>query len=194
MDAALGLQCGRSVKLFGATDQAKTQADGLCHARAYWASEVLFMGTWMPERGPILIDLIGRGVPLTIRGSSWQNAPEWDKLRVAWRGHGALGADYAKAIQCARFLNTQKITSRCTKREKRLCSGATPQNAQSQCFSALGDESRRWRIAAAGHASLIRNGHCNEVVMQRILDESGVETSESDEAPATRMAASAAAA
>ena len=42
------------------------------------------------------------------------------------------------------------------------------------CFNVLGNEPRRLRIAAAGHARLLRNGHYNEVIMQRILNETGL--------------------
>ena len=67
-----------------------------------WDSDVLFLGTWFPERGPFLLDLILRGVPLTIRGSNWHKAPEWPKLKNHWKGGSIVGDDYAKAIQCAK--------------------------------------------------------------------------------------------
>jgi spore maturation protein CgeB len=65
-----------------------------------WQSDVLFLGTWFPERGPFMLELMQRNVPLTIRGANWHKAPEWPALRSAWRGGPLLGDDYAKAIQC----------------------------------------------------------------------------------------------
>ena len=70
--------------------------------RRTWAAEVLFLGTWFPERGPFLVELVKLGVPLTIRGANWDKASEWSILKSHWRGGHIEGADYAKAIQGAR--------------------------------------------------------------------------------------------
>ncbi len=67
-----------------------------------WGSDVLFLGTWFPERGPFLLGLIDRGINLTIRGANWSKAPEWAKLRGHWKGGHVNGDEYAKAIQCAK--------------------------------------------------------------------------------------------
>ena len=68
-----------------------------------WGSEVGFVGTWMPERGPLMVRLLQLGVPLSIRGNRWERAAEWSILRAAWRGAGLENEDeYAKAIQCAK--------------------------------------------------------------------------------------------
>src|SRR5579871_207287 len=72
------------------------------HAR--WDSEVLFVGTWMPERGPFMAELLERGVPLSIYGNRWERAREWSILKRAWKGPGTTNdADYATAIQCAKI-------------------------------------------------------------------------------------------
>lgn len=63
-----------------------------------WHSRVLFCGTWMPERGPLLASLIRRGVPLTIRGDRWKRAPEYSELRDHIAGGPVYARDYAKAI------------------------------------------------------------------------------------------------
>ena len=177
---------------------ALTQSD-----RAMYASEVLFLGTWMPERGPFLLDLLRRGVPLTLRGSSWQKAPEWEKLKTAWRGHGITGEGYAKVIQCARVnigllskgnrdLHTQRSLE-IPALGALLCAERTEEHSEmyedgsealfwnnaaecaEQCFNILGDEPRRLRIAAAGRVRLLRNGHYNEIAMQRIIYETGLQ-------------------
>src|SRR5262249_30077813 len=66
-----------------------------------WAAQVLFLGTWMPERGRLMAQLMQLGVPLIIRGNRWERAPEWPALRHAWRGPGIVGRDYAAALQSA---------------------------------------------------------------------------------------------
>jgi len=86
-------------------------ADEVTHAprpltdedKKMWDADVLFIGTWMPERGPFLLKLIELGVPLSIRGARWDKAPEWEQLRPFWRGGHIEGDDYAKAIQCAKI-------------------------------------------------------------------------------------------
>lgn len=67
-----------------------------------WESEVSFIGTWMPERGPFMAELLKRGVPLTIRGDWWQKAPEWEQLRTAWKGPGIYGRDFVAATQASK--------------------------------------------------------------------------------------------
>ncbi len=89
-------------------------ADEIAHAprpistedRARFDSDVLFLGTWMGQRGAFLRELRALGVPITIQGSSWQKCPEWLDLRDSWRGPAlddADGCDYSKAIQCAKI-------------------------------------------------------------------------------------------
>src|ERR1039458_4341078 len=85
-------------------------ADEIMHAprpitpedQRHWGAEVLFAGTWFPERGPFLLQLVKQGIALTVRGSNWNKAPEWPELQPYLKGGPLLGDDYAKAIQCAR--------------------------------------------------------------------------------------------
>ena len=163
-----------------------------------WASEVLFLGSWFPERGPFLLDLAARGVPLTIRGPNWHKAPEWDRLRAHWAGGAVGGDDYAKALQCARLnlglLSRDNRDSHTTRSLEipslggLLCAERTAEHqamyqegaealfwgdareCAEVCLAALADEDRRARIARAGHERFLRDGHRNERVMQRIVD------------------------
>ncbi len=163
-----------------------------------WASEVLFLGSWFPERGPFLLDLVARGVPLTIRGPNWHKAPEWDRLRAHWAGGAVGGDDYAKALQCARLnlglLSRDNRDSHTTRSLEipslggLLCAERTAEHQSMYqegaealfwgdarecaevCLAALADEGRRARIARAGHERFLRDGHRNERVMQRIVD------------------------
>jgi hypothetical protein len=169
-----------------------------------WDAEVLFLGTWFPERGPFLLDLIKRGVPLTIRGSGWQKAPEWPELKAYWMGGSITGDDYAKAIQCA------KVNLGMVSKENRdlhttrsleipalgglLCAERTFEHTQMYeegkealfwdnseecaliCQSILADEIRLQAISKAGKQRLNRNNYLNQQVMQLII--AGVDFSE----------------
>ena len=162
-----------------------------------WDCEVLFLGTWMPERGPFLVRLVELGVPLTIRGGRWDKAPEWADLRPYWKGPAVVGDDYAKAIQCARVNlgllskgNRDLHTTRsieipavggllCAERTTEHISmyhegeeavfWSGPEECASACASLLADESRRQGIVARGRERVLRNRHFNQDVMNEIL-------------------------
>jgi spore maturation protein CgeB len=180
-------------------------ADEVAHAprelsaadRACWHSEVLFLGTWMPERGPFLLELIRRGVPLSIRGPNWHKAPEWQALRPYWGGGAIQGDDYAKAIQCARVNlgllskgNRDLHTTRSLEIPALgglLCAERTPEHAAMYdegkealfwsdaaecarvCQFALAHEEQRQAIARAGQQRMRRNRHLNEAILAYIL-------------------------
>ncbi|MCR5865812.1 MAG: glycosyltransferase [Aquincola tertiaricarbonis] len=167
-----------------------------------WRSDVLFVGTWMPERGPFLAGLLARGVPLSIRGAHWQKAPEWPLLQPHWRGGPIVGDDYALALQCARVNlgllsvgNRDEHTTRSVEVPALgglLCAQRTPEHAAlyrdgveallwsdaaecaRHCRQALQDEAWAARIAAAGRRRAKANGHFNETVLLRILDAVGL--------------------
>jgi spore maturation protein CgeB len=163
-----------------------------------WRTEVLFVGTWMPERGPFLVDLIRRGVPLSIFGSRWPKAKEWRRLQPFWRGGHLMGDDYARVIQCAhvtlgllssqnRDLHTQRSLEVpalgglfCGERTIEHLSlykedveavfwGDAAECAE-QCLSLLADPDRRNAIAVAGHRKVLSQDVSNEKVIARVLD------------------------
>lgn len=164
-----------------------------------WGSEVLFLGTWFPERGPFLRDLIRLGVPLTIRGAHWHKAPEWPELQAHWAGGSIDGDDYALAIQCARVnlgLLSRENRDLHTTRSLEIpalgglfCAERTPEHTAmyregeeayfwrdadecaAMCRHALADEHRRAQVARAGQARYLRNGHTNEAVMRQVVEE-----------------------
>lgn len=182
-------------------------ADEVAHAtrelsidqRRRFASEVVFVGTWMPERGPFMAELVRRGVPLSIWGNRWQKAPEWPQLAPHWRGPGLdTDDDYAAAILAAkvnlgllskgnRDLHTQRSLEIpalgglfCAERTsehlalyeegREAVFWSDAAECAEQCMALLADEPQRQAIAAAGHARALRNGHYNERVMARILE------------------------
>ena len=163
-----------------------------------WDCDVLFLGTWMPERGPFLLDLVRRGVPLTIQGGNWHKAPEWPELKGHWRGDQIGGDDYAKAIQCAmvnlgllskgnRDLHTTRSLEIpalgalfCAERTSEHMAmyedgvEAVFWSDASECARAckelLADEPRRQAVAAQGHDRYLRNGHHNEKILSSMLN------------------------
>ncbi|MGR8998176.1 MAG: CgeB family protein [Gammaproteobacteria bacterium] len=181
-------------------------ADEIAHApldlppeeKARWASEVAFIGTWMPERGPFMSRLVQLGVPLTLYGDRWQKAPEWRVIKEIWRGPGLVGPDYVKSIQSAKIclgliskgnrdLHTQRSAEipyigsvLCAERteehlymyqeNEEAVFWSTPEKCAEKCFALLADEKKRKRIAKAGRRRCINSGYLNEPVVRRILD------------------------
>ena len=164
-----------------------------------WDSKVLFAGTWMPERGNFLSELITQGVPLSIYGDRWQKAKEWSILKAAWKGHSLYGAEYIKAIQCSKIclgllskgnrdLHTQRsmeipyigsvlCAERTSEHIKLYREGLeavfwmSPQECVLACKRLLNDNNWRQKIADDGKERCIKNGYLNENVMKRIINE-----------------------
>ena len=162
-----------------------------------WRADVLFLGTWMPERGPFMLELVRAGVPLTIQGAHWNKAPEWSELSPYWRGGPIGGDDYAKAIQCARINlgllskgNRDMHTTRSMEIPALggvLCAERTPehqslyvegqeavfwrdaQECADVCLSLLMDEGRRKHLMERGHQRYVHSGYANESVLKKIL-------------------------
>jgi len=169
--------------------------------RAAWSSDVIFVGTWMPERGPFLQELLRLGVPLTIRGSLWQRAPEWPDLRSAWRSGEVTGRNYALALQCARISlglvskgNRDEYTGRSTEVPAMgglLCAERSGEHMSMYrdgeeavfwsdaaecarvCLELLADEPRRAAIASAGRRRVHANRQFNEPMLDSILQALG---------------------
>lgn len=164
-----------------------------------WRCEVLFLGTWMPERGPFLLELLKHGVPLTIQGGQWHKAPEWDVLKPHWRGGPISGESYAHAIQAAQINlgllskgNRDLHTTRSMEIPSLgglLCAERTPEHQQlyaegheaifwanakecaQQCFQLLQAPDRAQSIAQQGRDRYLKSGYGNEAVLNSILTE-----------------------
>ena len=187
------------IRVFRSADEiAHRQLIFTTEEKEKWASDVAFVGTWMPERGPFIVHLLNLGVPLTLYGNRWQKAQEWSVLRKVWRGPGLDGKDYVKAIQASKIclgllskgnrdLHTQRSAEipyigsvLCAERteehmhmyleDKEAIFWSTPEECAEKCFALLNDDSRRHAIAHAGRERCIRSGYLNEPVIQRILD------------------------
>jgi hypothetical protein len=188
----------RVLRVFRSADEeAHAPRDLSAEDRARWGDGVVFVGTWMPERGPFLAELLGRGVPLAIHGDGWSRAPEWPSLRAAWRGPAVYGDDYVKAIRGAclnlgllsrgnRDLHTQR-TMEIPFAGGLLCAERTSEHralyregeeavfwsdaaeCAARCRDLLGDAARRDELARRGRGRCLANGHLNERVMERVL-------------------------
>lgn len=198
--AALGAK--RAIRVYRSADEVEHAPRPLStNDHDKWDTDVLFLGTWMPERGPFLLDLIKLGVPLTIRGSNWQKAPEWDLLKPHWKGGAIHGDDYAKAIQCARINigllskgNRDLHTTRsleipslgglfCAERTNEHMGMYTDgveavfwsdaQECAKLCHTLLNDEAKRQAIAERGRARYLRDNNHNERILEAMLHECG---------------------
>lgn len=67
-------------------------------------SEVAFIGTWMrgENRDGFLLDLLKRGIPISIWGQRWEKSPLWAQLKACYRGGNLSGRDYVAAMQGAK--------------------------------------------------------------------------------------------
>lgn len=165
------------------------------HAR--WDSEVCFVGAWQPERGPLLAELIRRGVPVSIWGNRWHKAAEWPLLRKAHRGDTLASPEYVKAIACAkvslgllskgnRDLHTRRSVEipyiggllcgeRTVEHAELFRDGeeavfwSSPAECAEQCQALLQDAGRRERIRLAGMAKVRQLKVGNEDVCAQIL-------------------------
>ncbi|MDF0546233.1 glycosyltransferase [Sphingobium sp. H39-3-25] len=158
--------------------------------QARFACDVAFVGTWMPERGPLMRDLIERGVPLRIYGPRWQKAPEFPQIAPFVHQGELKGADYVKAILAARISlallskgNRDLHTTRSLEIPaigSLLCGERTSEHqalyeegteavfwddaaeCATLCAALLADEPRRSAMAQAGHSRALANRHFNE--------------------------------
>lgn len=168
---------------------------------ARYASEVAFVGTWMPvQRGPLVVELLRRGVPVSVWGDRWNKAPEWPLIRPCWRGPGVYDDDgYAAIIQSAKVcLGLVNKTSGNLHTDRSiqipalgtvLCAERTSEHLMmyedgqeavfwddaaecaTLCQELLADEPRRVEIACRGHARAVQNNLFNEPVLDSILEE-----------------------
>lgn len=166
-----------------------------------YASEVAFIGTWMPEqRGAFVAELIRVGVPLSIWGDRWEKAREWEIIREHWRGPGIYDDEgYAAVIQCAKIclgLVNKTAGNEHTDRSIQipalgslLCAERTSEHramyregveavfwndaaeCATHCRQLLADDRRRAEIVRRGQARALRNKFFNEPTLRSILEE-----------------------
>ena len=167
--------------------------------RQKWGSGVCFIGTWFPERGPFMAELIRAGLPLSIWGYRWQKAPEWPVIAPYWRGPGQDDPEiYARIIQCAKISvgmlskgNRDRHTQRtfeipaiggllCAERTDEHCMAFQEDveavfwndaaECASQCRRLLNDDARIAAIKSNGHQRYLQSEYRNEAVLRSILN------------------------
>jgi hypothetical protein len=167
------------------------------HAR--FASDVAFVGTWFPERGPLVCRLLEAGVRVRLFGANWHKAPEYPRLAGAIAiPHMLDDALYPRAIQYARIAlgfvsegNDDQHTSRSVEVPALgtlLCARRTAEHRQmyredaeavfwdsgaecaAKCRALLAAPDRLAAIAAAGAARQRASANWNEVLMHRLID------------------------
>lgn len=177
---------------------------------ARFTSPVSFVGTWMPERGGLLLDLIRRGVPLRIFGPRWDRAPEFADL-AAHTSVGELSPiDYHAAVAAADIsiallskgnhdehttrsmeipaLGSMLCGERTSEHELLYRDGheailwSSAEECADACHALIADPARRMRIARAGRARAIANDHFNEPLMRAIVARTMAISDEGDDA------------
>jgi len=199
-DAARAAGIRRVMQMDFAADEVAHRPITLDEAdRVRFTADVVFVGTWMPERGPILKRLIERGVPLRIQGLRWSKAPEYEVLAPHIAGGPMVGDDYAKALQGAKIAigllskgNEDLHTTRSLEIPAMgvlLCAERTSDHmamyedgveavfwddadeCADRCLELLANPDRIAQIAAAGHRRVLKNRAFNEPLMERVLRE-----------------------
>lgn len=166
--------------------------------RRRYGSEVAFVGTWMPERGPFMKRLLDRGVPLRIFGPRWDRAAEFPLLRSCVTLGGLGDEEYVKAIAGTRIAlvmlsegNADLHTTRSVEIPSigtLMCAPRTPDHCimydedreavfwegadecADKCLALLEKPGLAAQIAQAGRERQKRNGNYNERALERVLD------------------------
>ena len=181
-------------------------ADEVAHAprvltekeKAKWGSEILFVGTAFPERGPFFAELIRLGVPISIYGGRRQRLKEWKTIEGHWKGPGLEDAyTYSTAILAAkaclgllssenRDLHTQRSMEIpalggvfCAQRtsehlalyreDQEAVFWDSPEECANKCSALLRDDAWRESVAHKGHERYLTNGWTNMKVAEKIL-------------------------
>lgn len=182
-----------------ADEEAHKPREPSIELRDNFAAKVAFIGSWMPERGHFMAELIRRGVPLSIWGDNWHKSPEWAVIASHWRGPGIYDDEkYAAAIQSAKIslgLLSRGNRDLHTMRSMEipalgglLCAERTSEHltlydedreavfwrdadeCAAQCHRLLADKSLRREIVRRGHQRARRNNHYNEPMMRKIIE------------------------
>lgn len=197
-EAARARGARRVLPVYVAADEIVHRPIGLSEEeRARFSAEVVFVGTWQPERGPFMLRLIERGVPLRIYGGRWRKDPEFEKLQPYLAAGNLVGDDYVKAIAGAsiaigllfkayRDLHTTRSaeipaigTLFCAERtSEHLAMYKDGEEAvfwddadecADKCLELLSQPDRIKKIAAAGRRRALENGNFNEKLLTKII-------------------------
>jgi spore maturation protein CgeB len=163
-----------------------------------YTAEVSFVGTWMPERGPFMLKLLDRGVPLKIFGARWSKDPHYAKLEPSIASGELVGDEYARAIANTKVSlallsrgNADLHTTRSleiptigglllgerTSEHVRLYEEgreavfwSSAEECANACLGLLQDNVLRRSIATAGQLRALKNNHFNERWLSEMVD------------------------
>jgi spore maturation protein CgeB len=197
VEHALSLGAQRAIKIVQSADEiVHRRSDSAPHRNAP-PLDVVFVGTWMPERGPFMLRLLARGVPLRIFGPRWTKAPEFSALRAIARTELMGDRAYVDVISRSKIGlcllssgNEDLHTTRsleipaigallCAPRTSdhlllyeegiEACFFDNADECADICVSLLADETKRQSIADCGHKRALHNNRFNQVVIDEIL-------------------------
>jgi spore maturation protein CgeB len=175
-----------------------------------YSSDVAFVGTWMPERGVFVAELLKAGVPIKIFGANWTKAAEYEQIKPAIVINGFLGdEDYVRAIQYSKILlgmlseeNEDLHTGRSVEIPaigSLLCAKRTEQHISMYvkgceavfwdgavectriCLELLENPSMIDSISKAGNEKMMKSRYFNQPLMERIISETLSRADVSDE-------------
>jgi spore maturation protein CgeB len=167
--------------------------------RDRWAHEVLFVGTWMPERVDFIKRLINRGIPIAIYGDRWREKCQDKTVMANFKGTALYGRDYVHAIQFSKIAiglvsegNRDRHTTRsleipyiggavfCAKRtdeharlfvdNAEAALWSTAEECASICKRLLKADRERREIAQAGRQRVIQNRLSNDEVLFALIN------------------------
>lgn len=163
-------------------------------------SDVAFIGTWIRGEGrdQFLLDLVNRGIPVSIWGGRWKKSSLWAQLKACYRGENLSGRDYVAAIQGAKVClgmlskgNRDLHTTRSMEIPYAggvLCAERTSEHMElyedgveavfwddvnecaSQCRRLLGDDAWRESVRSAGMTRVRASHRGHEDVCRVILE------------------------
>lgn len=164
--------------------------------------DVIFVGSWMPERGPFALEVLRSGLGLKIVGNGWPRSPEWNVLQPHWLGGSIYGKSYVEAIESARIaigllskgnrdLHTQRsvevpfigsaafCAERTTEHMEMYREGieaiywTSPEECTKACLKLLEDPAECGRMASRARNRVIDLKLSNDEVMASILERLG---------------------
>ncbi|WP_081682522.1 CgeB family protein [Pseudacidovorax intermedius] len=168
-----------------------------------WKSDIVFVGTWMEERDRFFVELINKGLPISIFGARWERSPNWKFIRSHFREGHLEGDAYSYAIQCSKIAlcllskgNRDRHTTRSMEIPSLgtvLCAERTDdhlalykdgveavfwsdaEECVRQCNLLLSNDVRLKAVARAGHERFLQNGHTTENLIGKIFSELNLE-------------------
>jgi hypothetical protein len=158
--------------------------------------DVAFVGSWEPDRGPLLKHLLRAGLDVTFWGNGWDRAPEWKELKPHFGGNYLADRAYTEVLERSkvalgllskgnRDLHTNRsveipmagallCAERTTEHELLLGDAAllwsTPEECVQACLWALENPAQREALAERGRQRVAGLGMTNERFVADVLD------------------------